>query len=138
MSTPHRDNRIRVLLADDSAIILKAVRMLLADDSEIQVVGVAANNADLSLVLQKTDPDVLVLDLHMCGGGVVIQALKETPGLGLVVISALVGQESMELAARLGIHEVLEKVDLPKTLVNAIKSAYSQSHARPARRAVAS
>ena len=136
---PHpRDNRIRVLLADDSAIILRAVRMLLTDDSEIQVVGVAANNTDLGLVLRKTDPDVLVLDLHMCAGTGVIPALQEIPGLGLVVISALVGRESMELAARLGIHEVLEKVDLPKTLVNAIKTAYSQRHAQRARAAIAS
>ena len=138
MLPPHRDNRIRVLLADDSAIILKAVRMLLADDSEIQVVGVAASNTDLCLVLQKTDPDVLVLDLHMCAGTGVMPGLKEIPGLGLVVISALVGQESMELAARLGIHEVLEKVDLPATLVNAVKTAYSQRHNRRAKAAIAS
>jgi len=138
MLPQNRNNIIRVLLADDSAVILKAVRMLLAEDSGIQVVGEVASKKDLFPYLHRVRPDVLVMDLHMCAERGVIQALKEIPGLELVVMSALVGPDSMDLAARLGLNEVLEKAELPDTLVNAVKYRHSQRQTRRVRVAVAS
>lgn len=133
-----RDNRIRVLLADDSAVILRPIRMLLADDSGIQIVGEVASKTDLFRVLRETNPDVLVMDLHMCAGSDAMSALRQTQGLGILVMSALIGKEAMELAARLGVNEVLEKSDLQNTLVNAVKNAYLQRYPRRKRFAVAS
>lgn len=133
-----RDNRIRVLLADDSEAIRKAIRTLLDAGSEFYVVGEVSINADLVPRIRNTHPEVLILDLHMCVERGVMPSLKEFPGLDVIVVSALVGRESMELAARLGVKEVLEKVDLPTSLVSAIKNTYSQRHARNVRDAAAS
>lgn len=128
MFAQHRDTRIRVLLADDSDTIRKVVRMLLDGDSGIQVVGEAANKTELFRMLGETRVDVLVVDLHLCAEHSAVQALTDIPGLGVVMMSALVGSESTALTARLGIKELLEKADLPDTLVRAIKTACSRNH----------
>lgn len=127
MPAQDRANRIRVLLADDSDTIRKVVRKLLEDDSAIQVVGEAANKTELFYLLRETSPDVLVVDLHLCSEPNAMAAIRKVQGLGLLVISALVGPESIALATNLGIQEVLEKADLPNTLVYAVKAAHSYS-----------
>ena len=138
MSAQARDNRIRVLLADDSDAIRKAVRTLLNDDSEIQVVGEAANKTELFYFLRETNPNVLVVDLHLCVEPDAMPEIRKIQDLDLLVMSALVGPESMALAANLGIKKVLEKADLANSLVNAVKIVYSQHSIRTARTAVAS
>lgn len=122
MSARYSDNRIRVVLADDSKIIRDAVRTFLAKSPGILVVGEAASDTELFRLLREKTPDVLVMDLHMCVGSDSMSALRVIRGLGIVVMSALVGPESKELAAKLGIKEVLEKSELPNTLMNAIKA----------------
>lgn len=138
MSAQTRDNRIRVLLADDSDPIRKAVRMLMDDDAEIQVVADATNKTELFYFLRETNPDVLVVDLHLCADPDAMPEVRKTLDLGLVVMSALVGPESMALASNLGIRGLLEKAELPNTLVSAVKRAYSKHPIRAARTAIAS
>jgi len=56
---------IRVLLVDDSPIVLNILQRLLSRSSEIQVVGTAANGKEALDLLAALNPDVICTDLHM-------------------------------------------------------------------------
>lgn len=56
---------VRVLLADDTAVMRKAIRSLLADENQIQVVGEAEDFAQTLMLTRKLKPQVVILDLHM-------------------------------------------------------------------------
>jgi two-component system chemotaxis response regulator CheB len=60
-------DRIRVLVADDSAVIRRAVLRMLADAPDIEVVGQAIDGAEAIALTKELRPDVVVLDVHMPG-----------------------------------------------------------------------
>jgi DNA-binding NarL/FixJ family response regulator len=57
--------KIRVVLVDDVPELRLLVRITLEDDPEIEVVGEAANGREGVDVVQRTDPDLVLLDLSM-------------------------------------------------------------------------
>lgn len=57
--------RIRVLVADDSAVMRSAVSRLLQSDPDIQVVGIAKDGQQAVQQVAALDPDVVTLDLEM-------------------------------------------------------------------------
>src|SRR3990167_692557 len=59
------DNMIRVLLIDDSPMVLHILQRLLSRLPEIQVVGTAANGREALDLLPDLNPDVICTDLHM-------------------------------------------------------------------------
>jgi DNA-binding NarL/FixJ family response regulator len=56
---------IRVLIADDQALIRRGMAMLLDAETDIQVVGQAADGAEAVELAQRLKPDVVLMDLHM-------------------------------------------------------------------------
>lgn len=56
---------IRVLLVDDSPIVLNILQRLLSGSAEIQVVGTAANGREALDLIPSLDPHVICTDLHM-------------------------------------------------------------------------
>jgi two-component system, NarL family, invasion response regulator UvrY len=63
------EGAIRVLLADDHAIVREGYRLLLEKHSGVQVVGEASDGAEAYLLFQKLHPDVVIMDLSMPGKG---------------------------------------------------------------------
>ncbi|MDR1824922.1 MAG: response regulator transcription factor [Bifidobacteriaceae bacterium] len=58
---------IRVVLADDQAMIRDGLSVLLASSGEIEVVGQAADGAEAIAVTAATKPDVVLMDIRMPG-----------------------------------------------------------------------
>jgi DNA-binding NarL/FixJ family response regulator len=56
---------IRVVLADDQALVRAGFRMLLDAETDIEVVGEAANGAEAVDVASSTRPDVVLMDIRM-------------------------------------------------------------------------
>ncbi len=56
---------IRVLLADDHAIVREGLRALLVADARISVTGEAGNGREAVRLAAELDPDVLVMDISM-------------------------------------------------------------------------
>jgi DNA-binding NarL/FixJ family response regulator len=56
---------IRVLVADNHAIVRKGIRALLATEPDMEVVGEAADGQEAIVETQKLHPDVVVMDLSM-------------------------------------------------------------------------
>jgi two-component system response regulator NreC len=61
---------IRVVLADDHAVLREGIAALLATEPDLEVVGQAADADTAVSLCQSTRPDVAVIDLNMPGGGV--------------------------------------------------------------------
>src|SRR5512143_1303838 len=56
---------IRVLLADDHAVVRKGIREFLTEPGDIAVIAEAADGAEAIALLEKEKPDVAVLDIQM-------------------------------------------------------------------------
>ena len=56
---------IRVLIADDQALIRRGMSMLLDAEADIEVVGQAADGVEAVQLAQRLRPDVVLMDLHM-------------------------------------------------------------------------
>ena len=79
-----RTEPIRVVLVDDHAMFRTGGRAELAQSGAVTVVGEAADAPSAVTVITETRPDVVLLDVHLPGGGggeVLRQAAKASPAL---------------------------------------------------------
>jgi DNA-binding NarL/FixJ family response regulator len=82
---------IRILIADDHAIVRAGIRQFIAGHDDLSVVGEAANGAEVIDYIRKGDPDVVVLDISMPGhsGVDTLRSLKRLrPELPVLILSA--------------------------------------------------
>ena len=96
---------IRVLLADDHTLFRQGLRHLLAEHPRLKIVG-EASSADTAVeAAQRLKPDVILMDLHMPGGGG-IQATRilhtEMPDIGVLVLTVSENEEDLLAALRAG------------------------------------
>lgn len=56
---------IRILLADDHAVVRAGLRMLLSADAELQIVGEAETGAEALRLAAELEPDVVLMDISM-------------------------------------------------------------------------
>lgn len=87
---------IRVLLVDDSPIVLHILQGLLLRASDIQVVGTASDGKQALELLPKLNPDVICTDLHMpvMNGLELTRAVMKTKPRPILVISVSVQADS--------------------------------------------
>jgi DNA-binding NarL/FixJ family response regulator len=81
---------IRVLVADDHAILRAGLRMLIAAQPDMAVVGEAGDSREALEKARALAPDVLTLDLTMPGGNsikVIEQLRQECPGTRVLVLT---------------------------------------------------
>lgn len=81
---------IRVLLADDHAVLRAGLKLLLEAQPDIQVVGEAASGEEAVHCAAELNPDVVLLDLAMpgCGGLACLPRLREAcPGARVLVLT---------------------------------------------------
>lgn len=80
---------LRVVIADDHAIVRDGLRALLASVPDIEVVGEAATGDELLELADQVQPDVAVVDVQMPGGGIAAtRALgSRCPGTGVLILT---------------------------------------------------
>ena len=66
--------KIRILIADDHALVREGIRALLSLCDDLEVVGEAADGSEAIAAAQKLDPDVVLMDINMTG-------LEATPAI---------------------------------------------------------
>lgn len=119
---------IRVAVADDHAIVRDGIRALLAMAPDIEVVGEAADGAAAIALVDRTSPDVLLLDIAMPGlGG--LEAAGEIhrahPGVRILVLSQYDNPEYVRRFLRLGAAGYVLKRAAASELVAAIRAAHA-------------
>jgi len=118
---------IRVLLADDHAILREGVRALLAPHADVEVVGEACNGREAIDAVERLDPDVVVMDIAMPGlGG--IEATIELKKLGrrakVLILSQYEDREYVRRLLKIGVSGYILKKSAGAELVNAIRAVH--------------
>ncbi|MBK8027226.1 MAG: response regulator transcription factor [Chloroflexi bacterium] len=81
---------IRIVLADDHAVLRAGLRVLLNSEPDITVVGEAGDGAEALRVVAEVQPDILVLDLmmpHVKGLDVIEQIITSYPETRVLVLT---------------------------------------------------
>jgi len=81
---------IRILIADDHAVLRTGLRMLLEAQNDMEVAGEAADGLDVSRKARELRPDVVLMDLSMPGppsGDVIRQVLRACPKTRVLVLT---------------------------------------------------
>jgi two-component system, NarL family, response regulator DesR len=118
---------IRIVIADDHAGIRLAFMRLIGKESDMMVVGEAENGALALEQVEKSQPDILLLDIEMpiLSGIDVARTLenkKDCPKI--IMVSNYSDQEFVDDLLGLGIRGFIVKEDAPESLVQAICEVY--------------
>jgi NarL family two-component system response regulator LiaR len=118
---------IRVLVADDHAIVRKGICALLATEEGIEVVGEAADGQRAIEQVERLRPDVVLMDLVMPG----VDGLATTrrisadwPETRILVLTSFAGVDKIMPAIKAGALGYLLKDSDPEVLVESIRQVY--------------
>jgi DNA-binding NarL/FixJ family response regulator len=112
----------RVFLVDDHRLFLSGVRAELAD--RVDLVGDASDVTDAIGGIRASKPDVVLVDVHMPGGGgkAVIEAVAEThPDVKFLALSVSDAAEDVISLIRAGARGYVTKTISPDELLDAIR-----------------
>ena len=123
---------IRVLIADDHAVVREGVRHVLGAEHGFEVVGEAANGDEAIRLAESLTPDVVVLDLSMPGmsGLEAASAIrKRAPGTRVLVLSIHDHAEYVQQSELAGAQGYLKKDSTPAQLRDAIRAVHAGERA---------
>jgi DNA-binding NarL/FixJ family response regulator len=115
-------HRTRIVIADDDRRTRAALRALLSTHTRFEVVGEAVDGRDVLTQVERWQPDVVLLDLHMplVNGLQATQVIKgRWPEIVIVVLSMDNAQRSAALAA--GADAFVSKADGPDQIVTTLQ-----------------
>ncbi|MEU9448176.1 response regulator transcription factor [Streptomyces sp. NPDC048277] len=119
---------IRVLLADDQALLRSAFRVLVDSESDMEVVGEASDGAEAVRLTRERQADVVLMDIRMPGtdGLAATRLISEDPSLArvrVVILTTFEVDDYVVQALRAGASGFLGKGSEPEELLNAIRVA---------------
>lgn len=118
--------RLRVVLADDHAVVRTGYRRLLELEDDMDVVADFADSDAACAWFASHDADVLVLDLSMPGRGgleTLARVKARRPGLRVLVFSMHDSPAMVDQALRAGADGYLTKSSEPDALIDAVRRA---------------
>ena len=119
---------IKILIADDHAIVREGLKQIVAEESDMEVTGEAANADEVFEILRTNNFDIAIIDINMPGksGLDLLKDLKvQLPKLPLLILS-MYGEEQYGIRAlKAGASGYLRKASAPNELVAAIRKIVS-------------
>ncbi|MBX9425678.1 MULTISPECIES: response regulator transcription factor [Streptomyces] len=121
---------IRVLLADDQALLRSAFKVLVDSEPDMEVVGEAADGAQAVTLARSERPDVVLMDIRMPGtDGLaatrLITADPELSDVRIVMLTTFEVDEYVVQSLRAGASGFLGKGAEPEELLGAIRIAHA-------------
>jgi two-component system invasion response regulator UvrY len=122
------NNKIKILIADDHAIVREGLKQIVTEEHDMLVLGEANNANSLMELLQNQKYSIVVLDINMPGKSG-LEALKDIkqfyPDLPVLILS-MYNEELYGLRAlKAGASGYLKKASAPNELVSAIRKIVS-------------
>lgn len=115
---------IRILIADDHAVVREGLKQIIADTTSMRVVAEAENGAMVLEMLGRVKPDVIVLDISMPNTNIIdlLKAIKASPQTTRVLVLSMHPEDQYaERVFKAGAHGYLTKDSAPDLLITAIK-----------------
>jgi DNA-binding NarL/FixJ family response regulator len=117
---------IRVVVADDQALVRSGLRALLANSDDLDVVGEAVDGRDAVAVVTRTRPDVVLMDVRMPGVDGIAATRKITTdsrlsGVAIIMLTTFDEDDQIFAAIRAGASGYLLKDAEPDDLREAIR-----------------
>jgi DNA-binding NarL/FixJ family response regulator len=122
---PGETPAIRVVIAEDQALVRRGVALLVSMEPDMEVVGQAPNGVEAVELAQLLHPDVVLMDLHMpLKGGVAAtrEITRARPATQVLVLTTLDDDETVFEAVRAGAHAYLLKDAAEAELLETIRA----------------
>ncbi|RMI09464.1 response regulator transcription factor [Cellulomonas triticagri] len=121
---------VRVLVADDQAMIRLGLRMIVDHEPDLEVVGEAGDGSEAVALAASTRADVVLMDIRMPGtdGIAATRALRADPeraGTRVVILTTFDDEEYVTGALQAGADGFLLKDTDPGTLVAAVRRVHA-------------
>jgi two-component system response regulator NreC len=120
-------SKIRILLADDHAVLRAGLRKLLDSEPDMEVVGEAADGEEALRKTQELTPDIVLMDITMpaMGGLEVTQRIREnSPAIKVLMLTVHDDEGYFHKALRSGAAGYVPKKAADTELFSAIRAAY--------------
>jgi two-component system, NarL family, response regulator LiaR len=121
-------DKIKIVIADDHAIVREGTRTLLEKQDDMEIVGEAADGEEALQVIEETKPDVAILDISMprLSGIEVTRRIKPRfPNLAVLILTAYDNDEYVFALLEAGAAGYLLKDVRGREIVEAVRSVYN-------------
>jgi two-component system LytT family response regulator len=113
---------VRVLIVDDEHLARQAMRRLLADHPEVEIVGEAESLREALAAIERTEPELVFLDIELGGGGDGFDLLAALPRPPIVVFVTAYAEHAVEAFAVNAVDYLLKPVE-PERLAESLARA---------------
>ena len=124
-----KDAKIRILLADDHALVREGIRRVLQEDPDFDVIAEAADGEEAVSMAREHRPDVAIVDITMPGASgfeVTARLQSEVPSTQVLILSMHDDAEYVTRAVRAGAKGYLLKDEAgPSQLREAVRAVHS-------------
>lgn len=127
---------IKVLICDDQAILADGIRSVLSSCEDLEVVGIAQDGFEALSLVEKTRPDVVLMDIRMpnMNGVIATQEIKRRyPDVKVLILTTFDDSDYILNAINYGASGYLLKDTSSSALIDAIKNAYAGDTILPAK-----
>jgi two-component system, NarL family, response regulator LiaR len=118
---------IRLLIADDHAIVREGLRALIATEPGLELVAEAGDGIEAVSKVHALKPDVILLDMMMPrkdGLGAIEDIMKDQPNARILVLTSFAEDDKVFPAIKAGALGYLLKDSSPQELLQAIRNVY--------------
>src|SRR3982750_2797395 len=119
---------IRVLIIDDHIVVRLGLRTLIQSQPDMQVAGDAASGEDAVALVEKLDPDLIIMDLRMpdCGGVEAVKRIRAVrPSARVLFLSSFGSEEEVYQALHAGALGYILKDTASEDLLRAIRRVHA-------------
>lgn len=122
-------NNIKVIICDDMPYVSECFKVVLDNFDDISVIGIANSASELFKLLEKTQPDVLLLDIQLSYSNEGIDILKKTknlyPKIKVIMLTVHEEDEFIFQSIAAGAADYLLKSDTTLSIETTIRNAYN-------------
>lgn len=118
-------NAISVLIVNDHVVMREGLSSVLNAEQDIHVVAATGSTTSVRELVQRFQPDVILLDLQLLGSiyQIASEAKEMRPGLKLVLTAAVNLPEYFRQGERLGANGFISALDSPAEIVRCVRKA---------------
>ena len=120
--------KIRILIADDHAIVRKGLSVLFDEEPDLSVVGEAPNGEAVLDILNSTPVDIVIMDLimpKMDGATTTLKIHENYPSVKVLILTSYGASDDIAHAIEAGAQGAMLKSSENSDIINAIRSIHN-------------